>query len=121
MFKIDGNTFHLSRGDYASFDVKFKDGSTYYQFQPGDVLRFTVGRNFRSENYALQKEVTVTTATDTVNFVFTEDETLFNGPIAKPVEYQYDLVLNDIYSVLCYNQSGPRRFILYPRSTDITD
>jgi hypothetical protein len=121
MFKINGTTIHLSRGDRASFSVIFKDGDTPYTFQVGDVLRFTVTKNFKTENYVLQKEITITAPTQKVNIELEPDETLFGGTIASPVKYQYDVVLNNMYSVICYDLNGAPELILYPRSKDITD
>ena len=121
MFKIDGTTIHLSRGDRAIFDVVFKDGNTPYTFQVGDVLRFTVSRNFKTEKYVLQKEITIKEETQKVTFELEPTETLFGNTIASPVEYQYDIVLNDMYSVICYDTTGTKKLILYPRSVDITE
>ncbi len=121
MFKINGTTMHLSRGDRASFSVVFKDGDTPYTFQVGDVLRFTVTKNFKTDNYVLQKEITITEETEKVNIELEPNETLFGSKIAAPTEYQYDIVLNDMYSVICYDLNGAPKLILYPRSKDITD
>lgn len=121
MFRIQGTTMHLSRGDRASFNVVFKDGETPYIFQVGDILRFTVTKNFKTESYTLQKEITVTEETDKVVIELEPNETLFGGTIATPTEYQYDIVLNDMYSVICYDTNGVPKLILYPRSNDITD
>ena len=121
MFKIKGTTIHLSRGDRAVFNVVFKDGETPYTFQIGDVLRFTVTKNFKTENYVLQKEITVEEETEKVTFELDPSETLFGGTIATPVEYQYDIELNDMYSEICYDTNGAPKLVLYPRSADITE
>lgn len=120
MFRIEGTTIHLSRGDKAKFTVSLLDGENNYTFQPGDIVRFTITENFKSTSYLLQKEFLVEEATELVEISLTCEDTMIGTGNAKPVTYQYDIVLNDEYSVIAYDPSGSKEFILYPRSIDKT-
>lgn len=122
MFKIENKQIHLTRGDVACIGVgaKNEDG-TDYEFQTGDVVRFTVYKKKDCNCVELSKEVTVETAGLEVEIVLTEEETKIDGIINKPVEYWYEVVLNPDtkpQTIIGYDLEGAKLFTLYPEASE---
>ena len=122
MFKIVNKQIHLTRGDIAciEFTTKNEDGSDY-EFQAGDVVRFTVYKKKDCNCVVLSKDVTVTTATLKVEMKLTEDETKIEGIISKPVDYWYEVVLNPDtkpQTIIGYDIEGAKIFTLYPEASE---
>ena len=118
MFKIDDKqNIHLSRGDEMNFDVEFVDVETgeKYIFQNGDKLTFTVAKNLR-KNYVFQLSKYIAGPTEKVNFAITD--TLWLNECAYVQELEYDVILNDKFSVICYDLEGAKKLFLYPRTYD---
>lgn len=116
MFKIDDKqNIHLSRGDEMNFDVEFVDVETgeKYIFQNGDKLTFTVAKNLR-KNYVFQLSKYIAGPTESVNFNITD--TLWLNECAYIQELEYDIILNDKFSVICYDLEGAKKLFLYPRT-----
>jgi hypothetical protein len=116
MFIIDEKqNIHLSRGDVMDFNVEFVDVNTgeKYIFQSGDKLTFTVAKNLR-KIYTYQVTKYIEGPTDTVNFNI--DNTLWLNECADIQELEYDVILNDQYSVICYDLNGAKKLYLYPRT-----
>lgn len=116
MFIIDENqNIHLSRGDEMDFDVEFVDVETgeKYVFQNGDKLTFTVAKNLRKD-YVFQLTKYVEGPTETVNF--NVPETLWLNECAYIQRLEYDVILNDKFSVICYDMEGAKKVFLYPRT-----
>ena len=116
MFIIDEKqNIHLSRGDKMNFDVEFVDVETgqKYVFQSGDKLTFTIAKNLR-KNYIKQITKYIQGPTESVNFDI--EDTLFLNETNTVQELEYDIVLNDKFSVICYDLDGPKKLSLYPRT-----
>ena len=116
MFIIDDKqNIHLSRGDEMNFDVEFVDFETgeKYVFQNGDKLTFTVAKNLR-KNYVFQLSKYIAGPTESVNFEITD--TLWLNECAYVQELEYDVILNDKFSVICYDMQGAKKLFLYPRT-----
>ena len=74
MFDISkDNIIRITRGDSASFGITVMDGTTEYELQEGDVLRFTVRRNIYSTTKSLQK---ILGYGDTMEFVIEPEDTV---------------------------------------------
>lgn len=116
MFLIDDKqNIHVSRGDEMNFGVEFVDVETgeKYIFQNGDKLTFTVAKNLR-KNYILQVTKYIEGPTESVNFNITN--TLWLNECAHVQELEYDVILNDKLSVICYDMDGAKKLFLYPRT-----
>lgn len=116
MFRIDEKqNIHLSRGDEMDFDVEFVDVETgeNYVFQNGDKLAFTVAKNLR-KNYITQVTKYIAGPTEKVNFKITD--TLWLNECSNVQELEYDVILNDKFSVICYDMQGAKKLFLYPRT-----
>lgn len=128
MFKISDKTIHITRGDEGTISIKVPTDRTttpitYYEFQPDDVITFTVKRKngFNSEDYVLRKQVILNEETTNPLVSLTGEDTLIGEPINKPVTYWYELTLNDNQSFVCYDEDGAKEFILYPDGFDGSD
>lgn len=58
MFSVDNNEMKLTRGDTIKFkvDIFYENGSPYI-VRDGDTVTFSVKRNLKDSDYALQKVV----------------------------------------------------------------
>lgn len=121
MQKIDGNTILLNRGDALSFNLKLeKEDGSYYLFLPGDKITFSIYKKSKmNDNAVLLKEINATANTDTLTITCTSEETKIGELINKPVDYWYEIELNDEYTVLGYDENGPKILKLYPEGSKI--
>jgi hypothetical protein len=122
MFKIDNKQIHITRGDIACISIGVKkEDNTDYEFQTGDVVRFSVFKKKDCNCVVLNKDVTVDAAATTVDINLTEEDTKIEGIISKPVDYWYEVVLNPETSpqtVIGYDLDGAKVFTLYPEASD---
>lgn len=115
MFKIKNSVIHCTRGDKGIIQLKVPTGvDTFYTFQPGDEIIFTVKTTFGVPTANLRKVTQIATATDTVNIEFTKTDTTWGDLIAEAVTYQYDISLNGNETLIGYDEKGYKEFILYP-------
>lgn len=123
MFQIDDDmTMYITRGDVAYFGVTADHGGVSYMFQPGDVVRFKVTEKKACENVMFQKDFAVTSKTDVVEIMLTEDETKIGDVISKPVDYWYEVELNPFsepQTIIGYDDDGPKIFKLHPEGADV--
>ena len=120
MFKTNEDlTIDCTRGDVGVFSVSAVAGETNYVFQPGDVVRFSVCEKKNYSNVVLQKDVTVSEATEFVEIQLDSDETKIGTDINKPTEYWYTIELNpnsNCQTIIGHTQDGARVFMLYPEA-----
>lgn len=124
MFTIDTSdkTIHVTRGDMAFIKVTCDKDGKPYTFQVGDLVRFKVFAKKNCEDVVLQKDFPVTAVTQGVECVLDGQDTKFGGVINKPTDYWYEVELNpneDPYTIIGYDEDGPRVFRLYPEGKDI--
>lgn len=87
----------------------------FYEFQPGDVIKFNVyERKGYDQNPLMTKTVVVNTASFTVDINLSETNTTFGPIVNKETIYWYDITLNDDLTIVCYNEEGAKEFIMYP-------
>ena len=118
MFVInEDKSIYANRGDIVFFSVTADDNGTNYEFQPGDVVRFTVYGKKDAETVYLQKYIPVFEATESVSVLLGEEDTSFGAVISKPTDYWYEIELNpDTYpqTIIGYDEDGAKIFRLYP-------
>lgn len=123
MFIINSDgTIHLTRGDYATFEVTAKkDENENYIFQIDDVVRFTVTEKKKCDSVVLTKEVIITEVTEKVVMNLNQTETKLGEIIHKPKDYWYEVVLNPEtapQTIVGYDDNGPKILRLYPEGDD---
>lgn len=125
MYKIDGTTIKLTRGDIASIGITAKnEDDTDYIFQANDVVRFKVFEKKGCDYVKLQKDITVGEEGTTVNIFLDKNDTKIDTVINKPKEYWYEVELNPEttpQTIICYDDDGAKLFVLYPEGSDINE
>lgn len=119
MQKLDGTTIKLNRGDVLkiALSIKLEDESNY-TFQIGDRIIFSVyNKGKMSEEPVLTKEITIAEETQNAIINISNTETKIGELINKPVEYWYEVELNDQYTVIGYDEDGAKQLILYPEGS----
>lgn len=121
MQKIEGTTIKLNRGDVLSFNLTIqKDDGSYYVFNQGDQITFSVyKKNKLNENAVLFKEVEAIPNTDSIDINCTSEETKLGDLINKPIDYWYEIELNNEYTILGYDEDGAKVLKLYPEGSKI--
>lgn len=116
MQKISGTTILLNRGDNLNLSLSLNTtGGEPYTFQPDDKIIFSVYNKKQMDRQpVLHKEITVEEQTESVIISCTSEETKIGDYINKPVEYWYEIELNEGYTVLGYDENGPKILKLYP-------
>jgi len=123
MFKIEGTTIKLTRGDACAFGVgSMKKDGTEHVFNIGDIVRFKVFKNKDCGCVELQKDITVEAEGTIVDITLTKEDTKIGDLISKPVTYWYEVELNPETSpqtIIGYDDiEGAKLFVLYPEGGD---
>lgn len=122
MFKIEGTTLKINRGDKMNikFSIPMENGENY-KFKSGDVLSFGVfGKKAMDEEPLLYKEFTVQEDDiEKVAMDFTHEEMKIGSLINKPTDYWYEIQLNGEQTVLGYDTEGAKILKLYPEGMSI--
>lgn len=113
MFKIVNNTFHVTRGDFGTITVKFKDGSVLPE---GSDVTFGVYRkNELDSEPVIWKKKSIPSGATSIDLLI---DTYGNSDIENPEngreEYWYELKIGPVYTALGYDENGPKIFYLYP-------
>ena len=121
MQKVTNTTIEVNRGDELNLNLSLKlDSGEDYTFEEGDKVVFSLYEKGKmSDNAILIKEVDATPDTTNLEISLTSNETKIGEMINKPVEYWYEIELNDRYTVIGYDDKGAKRFILYPEGSKI--
>ena len=121
MQKIEGTIIKLNRGDTLNFNLTIKkEDGTYYTFESGDKITFSIYKKGKLNDKAvLLKEVNTTPGTTSVNIYCDSEATKIGDLINKPIDYWYEIELNDEYTVLGYDDEGAKLFKLYPEGSKI--
>ena len=122
MFKIVNKEIHLTRGDIACIEVNAKNGDgTDYIFKVGDVVRLKVFKKKDCGCVEIQKDVEVTEESTSVDINLEGAETKIGEVINKPTTLWYEIELNpktNPQTILGYDETGEKIFILYPEGND---
>ena len=121
MQKVTNTTIEVNRGDELNLNLSLKlDSGEDYVFEEGDKVVFSLYEKGKmSDNAILIKEVDATPEETSLEISLTSNETKIGEMINKPVEYWYEIELNDRYTVIGYDDKGAKRFILYPEGSKI--
>lgn len=119
--KIDGTTIKLNRGDILNINLTIKkDDGTDYTFEDGDKITFSIySKSKLNDKAVLLKEFTATPNTTTLTINCTSEETKIGELVNKPIDYWYEIELNNEYTILGYDEDGAKIFKLYPEGSKI--
>lgn len=95
MLDIDGKNIAITRGNILplTIDTTNDVDGTPYEFQAGDVIRFTIMEKDNVENIILQKDFTIEEATTEANIVITATEMKIGELSSEAVKYWYEIEL----------------------------
>lgn len=116
MFKIEGKTIKINRGDKGVIGLNIPD----YQFQVGDVV--TIGvyeKKGLEKNSKLFKTINVETQCEELEIKLTKEDTAIGEIINKEKIYWYEIELNNETTIIGYDEDGPAELILYPEGSDL--
>ena len=121
MFKIENKQIHITRGDIGCLNISAKnEDGTDYEFQVGDIVRFTVYKKKDCNSVQLMKDVAVETISTNVEVNLTSDDTKIGDVINIPTDYWYEVELNPEtkpQTIIGYDVDGPKLFTLYPEAS----
>jgi hypothetical protein len=122
----DDMSIYVTRGDILCMNVSATqdDSGEPYEFQPGDIVRFTVYGKKDADTVYLQKDFPVVAKTDSVGILLTEADTKIGEVISKPTDYWYEIVLNPFtnpQTLVGYDEDGAKIFKLFPEGNDLVD
>lgn len=117
MFKIEGNTIMLTRGDEVEIDFSVEDD---YIFKTGDKLRFSVYKPRKLQELPLlEKIIRVTEDTSIIRIELTSEETKSLVDMkSRVVELWYEIEYNDVVTVLGYDEEGAKKIKIYPEGSE---
>lgn len=125
MFKVDEKlTIHITRGDMGLIKLTAENGDEDYTFSVGDVVRLQVMDAKDCSTIVLRKDVTVDEETTEVNINLNHADTKIGSIINKPTVYWYEIELNPLgetQTLVGYDDTGAKQFILYPEGRDSND
>lgn len=118
MFKIEENKIHLTRGDCCTIALNVKN----YSFKAGDIITFSI-YNKRGLNMqpVFKKNIIVEQDVDSIDIELTSADTKIGDMKNSPVEYWYEIELNDNRTLIGYDEAGAKILILYPEGADEND
>lgn len=95
MLEIKGKNIDVTRGNILplTIDVKQTNTDTPYEFQVGDIIRFTIMESGNVKNILLQKDFTITEPTTEANIVITANEMKIGELSSEAVKYWYEIEL----------------------------
>lgn len=95
MLDIKGKHIDITRGNILplTIDTKNKEGDSLYEFQVGDIIRFTIMESGNVKNILLQKDFTITEPTTEAEIVITANEMKIGEVSSEAVKYWYEVEL----------------------------
>lgn len=95
MLEIKGKNIDVTRGNILplTIDVMQTNTDTPYEFQVGDIIRFTIMESGNVKNILLQKDFTITEPTTEANIVITANEMKIGELSSEAVKYWYEIEL----------------------------
>lgn len=121
MARVDGTTIKINRGDVLNLTLNLTlDNGTAYTFQPGDVIVFSLyNKGALNKEAILLKTITVSEASESLDITLTSEETKIGDLINKPVDYWYEIELNNQYTVIGYDDDGAKILTLFPEGSKV--
>lgn len=111
MFNIENNKLCFTRGDVVTFNLSI-DG---YVFKPEDKIAFRIYNKGKLNMKPLSETiVTIEESSAMAKIILSSAATRIGDIINKPVEYWYEVELNDSQTVIGYDDQGPKIIVLYP-------
>lgn len=128
MIKYDSFTkqIQINRGDSTTLKISAKDSNgDPYEFKVGEKIKFAITERKNEENVIFSKTITVDTAGYNVNIPISSEDTKIGEIINKPITYWYEISVltlnNEIQTIIGYDDTGAKEFILNPEAAEAGD
>lgn len=109
----------ITRGDNASFNLKVKQANgSYYIFKNSDRVYFTVKKSYADSTPIIRKIISFSSQTDTCTINLISSDTNFGNLINSERKYVYDISINEVETVVGYDENGAKYFIIYPEASN---
>ena len=95
MLDINGKNISITRGDYMPLTINTTnevDGEPY-EFQVGDVIRFTIMESGNVEKILLQKDFTIEETSTEITISLTANEMKIGEISSEAIKYWYEVEL----------------------------
>lgn len=121
MQKIDGTTIKVNRGDVLNLILTLEnEDGTQYTFHNGDTIVFSIyEKNCIDKKSVFLKEINITEDLQSVDISLTNQDTKIGNLINRPIEYWYEIELNNQFTVIGYDDDGAKIFKLYPEGSKL--
>lgn len=128
MLNIDGKNIEINRGNILPLTINTKNeiNDIPYEFQIGEVVRFTVMEEDNVNKVLLQKDFTVEEATTEFQIVLTANEMKLGELSNEAVKYWYEVELapdtDYTQTIIGYDlEEGPAILTILPEGGDKND
>lgn len=114
MMTFDKNTkaISINRGDRGTIRIT----NTLGNFKVGDKLKFSIVAAANYNNVVFQKTYVVTEEGPDFYLTLNSEDTRIGDVISKPTTYNYEVEYNNDYTLIGYDKTGSKNFILYPEA-----
>ena len=118
--KIIDKEIHINRGDRLLIDFSIENGKDKYIFKDRDKIKFSIyEKKGMDKSPVLQKEFIPTVGSTILDIDIPGSEMKIGEMANKPIEYWYEIELNDEKTIIGYDEDGAKRLILYPEGADL--
>lgn len=113
-FDKKNKTIFSNRGDRGTIKLINTNGS----FKVGDKIKFSIIDKDNYNNVIFQKIFTVIEEKPEFYLTLTSDDTRIGDIISKQVVYNYEIEYNDDTTLIGYDRSKGKKFILFPEAAN---
>ena len=118
MFKVEGTTIKLTRGDKAIIEFSIDN----YTFVKNDKIKFKIYKKLAlNQPPVFKKTIIIEKEQTTMEIILTSEETKIGIMSNRPITYWYEIELNDNETPVGYDDDGATLLILYPEGADDND
>ena len=115
MYRIENKNIYLNRGDKITIHLVNNTDN----FRIGDYLKFYICKEGDYADVIFSKRFEITENTDVVDIDLTAEETRIGEPLKTGYRtYYYEIELNGDTTLIGYDKTGPKLFILYPEAIE---
>ncbi len=110
----ENKSIEINRGDAGTIKLTNKNGN----FNVGDTIKFSIVERKNYNIVMFQKKYVVEEESDTFYLTLTSEDTKIGDIISKPTTYWYEIEYNGNQTLIGYDDSGAKEFILYPEAPE---
>lgn len=118
--KIIDKEIHINRGDRLLMEFSIDNENEKYTFKDGDKIKFSIYEKMGMDKPPiLSKEIIPIVGATSVDIDIPGSKMKIGEMTNKPIEYWYEIELNDEETIIGYDEDGAKKLILYPEGADL--